>query len=597
MSDQFVDIMTTPIRKTGAHSAEEKKLNRMARRKIVADLALLMPIGDHVTSKGMIRPEYKDATKSMPSARIASIAADVVAQAGSPVEWLSQQLVQRYQLPSFTSSIMAIHRPTERGAGDPRSLYRLRLALDELVAQQFRLQRARSLRNKDKVPPISIPPEVMLGLIDSLPFRLTSGQASAVSDVVIDLARSDPMSRLIQGDVGSGKTAIAQLVAAGVALSGGQVALMAPTVVLAAQLYEKVQPWLAQHGVTCRLLAAGERLSGKRETLAGLEDGTVQVAVGTHALISESVQWCNLSLAIIDEQHRFGVKQRVKLTAGRHAMMMSATPIPRALLQVLHGDLDISLLPDKPPGRIRVGTDTIDSSELDEVAETVRETIARSEAVFWVTPAIEENFDEDGQPTHDMMTCIERFEYLSEKFGDRVGIAHGGLSPYERRDAVRRLRDGEISVLVATSLIEVGVDVPHATLMVIEDAHRFGMAQLHQLRGRVGRSTLPSTCLLMAFLDDISDDAEVRLDAMVKYDDGAVLARIDKELRGGGDLIGEAQSGGEEFATVAENHLDWIHVAKAEAKRLLGAGPCRQIDHLLAVFGPVNQDDTQMVRS
>lgn len=597
MSDQFVEVMTTPIRKAGAHSAEEKKLSRMARRKIVADLALLMPIGDHVTSKGAIRPEYKDATKTMPSARIAVIAADVVAQAGSPIEWLSQQLVQYYQLPSFTNSIMAIHRPTERGASDPSSLYRLRLALDELVAQQFRLQRARSLRNKDKVPPISIPPEVMLGLIDSLPFRLTSGQASAVSDVVIDLTRSDPMSRLIQGDVGSGKTAIAQLVAAGVALSGGQVALMAPTVVLAAQLYEKVQPWLAQHGVTCRVLAAGERLSAKRETLAGLEDGTVQVAVGTHSLISESVQWRNLSLAIIDEQHRFGVKQRVRLTAGRHAMMMSATPIPRALLQVLHGDLDISLLPNKPPGRIRVGTDTIDSSELDEVAETVRETIVRSEAVFWVTPAIEENFDEDGQPTHDMMTCIERFEYLSEKFGDRVGIAHGGLSPYERRDAVRRLRDGEISVLVATSLIEVGVDVPHATLMVIEDAHRFGMAQLHQLRGRVGRSTLPSTCLLMAFLDDISDDAEIRLDAMVKYDDGAVLARIDKELRGGGDLIGEAQSGGEEFATVAENHLDWIHVAKAEAKRLLGAGPCRQIDHLLAVFGPVNQDDTQMVRS
>jgi ATP-dependent DNA helicase RecG len=321
------------------------------------------------------------------------------------------------------------------------------------------------------------------------------------------------------------------------------------------------------------------------------------VAVGTHALITDSVQWHNLSLAIIDEQHRFGVKQRVRLTAGRHAMMMSATPIPRALLQVLHGDLDISLLPDKPPGRIRIGTDTVDACELEDVAETIRVTITRGEAVFWVTPAIEENFDENGDPTHDMMTCIERFEYLSDKFGDRVGIAHGNLTPYERRDAVRRLRDGEISVLVATSLIEVGVDVPHATLMVIEDAHRFGMAQLHQLRGRVGRSHLQSNCLLMASLDGLSDDAEIRLDAMVKYDDGAVLARIDKELRGGGDLIGEAQSGGEEFATVAENHLEWIHVAKAEAKRLMAAGPCLEIDHLLAAFGPVDQDDVQVVRT
>jgi ATP-dependent DNA helicase RecG len=206
-------------------------------------------------------------------------------QAGSPVEWLSPTLVQRYQLPTFPAALMAIHRPTERGAGDPRSLYRLRLALDELIAQQFRLLRARSLRNRDKVAPIIIPPDVMAGLIASLPFHLTAGQASAVTDVIADLARLDPMSRLIQGDVGSGKTAIAQLVAAGVAFSGGQVALMAPTVVLAAQLYEKVQPWLAAHGIVCRLLAAGERLAGKRETLAGLADGSVQVAVGTHALI------------------------------------------------------------------------------------------------------------------------------------------------------------------------------------------------------------------------------------------------------------------------------------------------------------------------
>lgn len=597
MSDQFIQVMTTPIKTIGAHSAEEKKLKRMARRRIAADLALLMPVGDHVTSRGLIRPEYADATKSMPSARIATIALEVVQQAGPPFEWLSPTLLQRYGLPPFMHALLAIHRPNETDACDPKSLYRLRLALDELVAQQYRLLRARSLRNRDKVAPITISPDVVRKLIASLPFTLTAGQAAAVQDVVLDLARSEPMSRLIQGDVGSGKTAIAQLVAAGVAFAGGQVALMAPTTVLAAQLYEKVQPWLAAHGVTCRLLAAGERLSAKAETLAGLADGTVQVAVGTHALISDNVEWHNLTLAIIDEQHRFGVQQRVRLTAGRHSMLMTATPIPRALLQVLHGDLDVSLLPDKPPGRIRVATETIDASELEAVAEMVRETINRGQSVFWVTPAIEVNYDEEGDPTHDMMTCVERFEHLNGKFGDRVGIAHGGLSPYERRDAVRRLRDGEISVLVATSLIEVGVDVPNATLMVIEDAHRFGMAQLHQLRGRVGRSHLPSSCLLMASLEDLSDTSEIRLDAMVQHDDGAILSVIDKELRGGGDLIGEAQSGGEEFSTVEESHLPWIRVATAEAKRLLAAGPCLAIDHLLAAFGPVNQDDVQVVRT
>ncbi len=591
------NVGITPIDKAGARSAEERKLCRMARRRIAADLALLMPIGEHITTRGVIRLEYQDATKVMPSARIAAIAAAVVAQAGKPEEWLSAALVQRYGLPSFSQALMAIHRPRERGAGDPCSLYRLRLALDELVAQQFRLLRARSQRNRDKVAPITIVPEVMDRLIASLPFRLTAGQAAAVSDAVRDIAQEDPMSRLIQGDVGSGKTAIAQLIAAAAAQNGGQVALMAPTVVLAGQLFEKVQPWLAQHGIVCRLLAAGERSSVKRETLAGLADGTVQVAVGTHALITDAVRWNNLALAVIDEQHRFGVRQRARLTAGRHAMMMSATPIPRALLQVLHGDLDISLLRDKPPGRIRICTDTIDACDIEEITERVGKTLDQGEAIFWVTPAIDEGFDGSGESTHDLVTCVERYHYLSQRFGHRVGIAHGNLNPGERLDALRRLRDGEISVLVATSLIEVGVDVQNATLIVIEDAHRFGLAQLHQLRGRVGRSALSSSCLLVANRERLSEEAAIRLNAMIKHDDGAELARIDKELRGGGNLIGEAQSGGEEFATVAENHLEWIHVATAEARRLLAAGPCRAMDHLLSAFGPVDQDDVQIVRS
>jgi ATP-dependent DNA helicase RecG len=402
---------------------------------------------------------------------------------------------------------------------------------------------------------------------------------------------------LIQGDVGAGKTVIAQLVAAGVAASGGQVALMAPTVVLAAQLFEKVQPWLAGHSFTCQLLAAGEPTTAKKLTLSGLADGSIHVAIGTHALISEGVRWKNLSLAIIDEQHRFGVKQRARLTAGRHAMMMSATPIPRSQLQVLHGDLDISQLPDKPPGRTCTETFVIDSTALNDVAQRVHEVIAQGRAVFWVTPSIDAGEDAQGDPTHDMMTCTERFAYLSRHFGDRVGIAHGDLSPTARCDAVNRLRDGKISVLVATSVIEVGVDVPHATLIVIEDANRFGIAQLHQLRGRVGRSNLPSSCLLMSSLCKLSEDGRKRLNALVKHADGAELARIDKELRGGGDLIGEAQSGGTEFATVSENHLAWIPVANAEAKRLLAIGPCREVDHLLSAYGPVGQDDVQIVRS
>jgi ATP-dependent DNA helicase RecG len=597
MSDAFIDVMTTPITQIGVGSADEKRLCRIARRKIVADLPLLLPSGEHLTMNGVLRPEYPVATKAMPSARFAKLAIEVLWQAGPPAEWLSPALVQRYQLPAFHQALVAIHQPVVRGAGDPRSLFRLRLALDELVAQQLRLLKARSSRNQDKVPPIVITPGAWSDLINSLSFTLTTGQAQAVSDVVADLARTDPMSRLIQGDVGAGKTAIAQLVAAGVAMAGGQVALMAPTVVLAAQLYEKVAPWLAAHGLTCRLLAAGERPAAKRATLAGLAEGTIQVAVGTHALITEGVRWCNLALAIIDEQHRFGVRQRTRLTAGRHAMMMTATPIPRALLQVLHGDLDISLLPDKPPGRIRVATATVDASELGAVAERVSDTIARGESVFWVTPAIQENLDEFGVPTHGMITCVERYAHLLERFGDSVGIAHGDLSPAERREALRRLRDREIAVLVATSVIEVGVDVSHATLIVIEDAQRFGLAQLHQLRGRVGRSALPSSCLLMANLQGLSEEAAIRLDAMTRHDDGAELARIDKELRGGGDLIGEAQSGGTEFATVAEVHLDWIHVAQAEAKRLLAAGPGRATDHLMAAFGPVGQDDAQIVRS
>jgi ATP-dependent DNA helicase RecG len=421
------------------------------------------------------------------------------------------------------------------------------MKFDELLAQQLSLKRAQRARRDKGAPTLRAVGELSEAFLRALPFQLTNAQQRVVKEIRADLREGYPMQRLLQGDVGSGKTVVAALAAAQAIDSGYQAALMAPTEILAEQHFRKIAAWMEPLGVKVAWLTGSLKKKEKDAAKELIESGEAKLVIGTHALIQDTVQFAKLGLVIVDEQHRFGVGQRLTLrNKGSdglvpHQLMMSATPIPRTLAMTYYADLEVSVIDELPPGRTPIVTRAIDQNRRDEVIERVHAAALEGRQVYWVCPLIEES------EALQLQTATETYETLAEALPDlQVGLVHGRLKPAEKQVIMDAFAAGEVHVLVATTVIEVGVDVPNASLMVIEHAERFGLSQLHQLRGRVGRGAAASACVLLYSLGEhgrLSDTARARLRAMADTNDGFEIARRDLDIRGPGEFLGARQSG------------------------------------------------------
>ena len=464
-----------------------------------------------------------------------------------------------------------------------------RIKFDELLSQQLSLRRAYLFRRQRGAPRIAPPGDLARRLLTSLPFALTAAQRRVAAEITQDLDRPCPMQRLLQGDVGSGKTIVAALAACQAIEAGYQAAFMAPTEILAEQHYLKLRAWLEPLGVEVAWLAGSQKKAAKRAARQKMAE-TAQLAVGTHALIQEGVDFARLGLAIVDEQHRFGVAQRLELkrkgekgeqnVQPPHQLMMSATPIPRTLAMSYYADLDVSVLDELPPGRSPIRTRLVSEERRGEVIERIRGAVGAGRQVYWVCPLIEES------EKLQLQTALDTHAVLSQELaGLRVGLVHGRLKGDEKAAAMAAFAAGEIDVLVATTVIEVGVDVPRASLMVIEHAERFGLAQLHQLRGRVGRGQDASLCVLL-YQRPLSMLARERLKIVFEHTDGFEIARQDLRLRGPGEFIGSRQSGLPllRYADL-EADADLIELARDMADRLLHDAPERAACHLTRWLG------------
>jgi ATP-dependent DNA helicase RecG len=492
---------------------------------------------------------------------------------GGPLDdTLPESLRRRLGLVDFAEAVQLLHRP--QTGTDPEAAWR-RVKFDELLAQQLSMRFAYRRRRTRQAPVLKVNGPLLKSFLERLPFKLTRAQTRAMNEVLRDLREPHPAQRLLQGDVGSGKTVVAAIACLAAVDSGAQAAVMAPTEILSEQHWRKFREWLAPLGVRIGWLHAG---TPKSERKAMLE---APVVVGTHALFQKGVEFSRLGLVVVDEQHRFGVEQRLALrkkaasTRGLaslpivpHQLMMSATPIPRSLAMTYMADLDVSTIDEMPPGRRAVSTRRFSSEKRKEVLARIREACAEGEQAYWVCPVIEESKDGDLQTAIDTHATLTR-----ELRGLQVGLLHGRLPAAEKAAVMEAFVKGRTQVLVCTTVIEVGVDVPNASLMVIESAERFGLAQLHQLRGRIGRGTRQSTCILL-FGSGLSKTARERLEIIFEHTDGFEIARRDLEMRGPGEFLGQRQSGDPmlRFADL-ERDADLVLAAQQAAAELIGADP------------------------
>ncbi|HWK66755.1 MAG TPA: ATP-dependent DNA helicase RecG [Rhizobiaceae bacterium] len=503
-------------------------------------------------------------------------------------EWLDEDVRRGRSFPPFKDALLRIHNPTDPVDVSPESAAWRRLAYDEFLAGQLSLALVRSRIRRLSGRPLEGDGSLVGKIRLALPYSLTHSQEAALTEIYTDLARPDRMLRLLQGDVGSGKTVVALLAMARAAEAGGQSALMAPTEILARQHLGTLAPLAAQAGLRTAILTGREKGRERAEVLAGLADGSIHIVVGTHALFQEQVAYRDLVLAIVDEQHRFGVHQRLAITAKGNApdmLVMTATPIPRTLVLTAFGDMDVSRLTEKPAGRQPIRTVTLPLDRLDELVGRIRDAIADGQKVYWICPLVEESEE------IELMAAEDRFDTMKPIFGRSVGLVHGRMKGAEKDEAMRAFKEGETRILVATTVIEVGVDVPDATIIVIEHAERFGLAQLHQLRGRVGRGSKASTCVLL-YKSPLGETAKRRLSVMRDTEDGFVIAEEDLKLRGEGELLGTRQSGTPGFQVARiEFHADLLETARDDARSLLGRDPEMQSERgealrlLLYLFG------------
>jgi len=497
---------------------------------------------------------------------------------------LPQGLLRSYGLQDFGESVRLLHLPppgtdVEALTGRTHAAWR-RMKFDELLAQQLSMRMAYRARRGRAAPPLPGNGPLLRRFRAGLPFRLTRAQARVIAEVLRDVAAPHPMQRLLQGDVGSGKTIVAAVACLAAADAGWQAAVMAPTELLSEQHFRKFSEWLGPLGVAIAWLHGGLGARAKRKALAALASGQAAIAVGTHALFQQGAEFARLGLAVIDEQHRFGVQQRLSLRNKAealvpHQLMMSATPIPRTLSMSYYADLDVSLIDELPPGRRPVATRLVSDARRGEVLARIRDACAEGQQAYWVCPVIEES--KEGE----LQTALDTFAALSRELpGLRVGLLHGRLPAPEKAAAMEAFAAGRTQLLVSTTVIEVGVDVPSASLMVIEHAERFGLAQLHQLRGRVGRGARDSVCILM-YASPLSETARARLRVIYETADGFEIARQDLMLRGPGEVLGERQSGVPllRFADL-ERDEPLVRAARQAADELLASDPERARRHV-----------------
>lgn len=486
-------------------------------------------------------------------------------------EWIDLDLVKERKWPAWNDAIHAVHAPANANDLSRATPARERLAYDELFAHQLTLSLARAHRRRKSGLVSKGTGALRNKVLSALPYKPTGAQTRAVTEVAADMAEPHRMNRLLQGDVGSGKTLVALMALLIAVEQGGQGVMMAPTSILAGQHYLNLKPLADDAGVVCEILTGADKGAERKAKLEALRGGDIHILVGTHAVFQDDVEFADLRLAIVDEQHRFGVRERVRLSQKGEAadvLVMTATPIPRTLSLAQYGDMDISVLDEKPPGRKPVKTALVSTARMDDVVDRLRKAVAEGRQVYWVCPLVEES------EVYDATAAQERFKMLRAVFGDAaVALVHGQLPPREKTAVMAAFKAGETQILVATTVIEVGVDVPNASIMLIEQAENFGLAQLHQLRGRVGRGSTESTCLLM-YRAPLGETAKRRLQVMRETEDGFRISEEDLAIRGAGDVIGTAQSGLPRFRVAdLESQPDLMAVAQSDSRALLTLDP------------------------
>ena len=532
-------------------------------------------VGDETPLATALTPIYPT-TAGLSQATIRKLIANALEILPAP-DHLPEEIRARLKLPGFIESVKLLHNPDSGLGQDRDSPAWRRIKFDELLSQQLSMRVHHRERSRRIAPPLEAKRRLTTALLNNLPFALTSAQQKVSTEIGCDLARPHPMQRLLLGDVGSGKTVVAALAALQAIENGYQVALMAPTEILAEQHYLKLSDWLTPLGISVVWLSGSLKAKDKRIACEKIASGDTLFAVGTHALFQEQVSFFRLGLAIVDEQHKFGVAQRLALhakgkqpahadlrTAEPHQLMMSATPIPRTLAMSYYADLDVSVIDELPPGRTPVITKLVSDSRRSEVFERVRAACLSGQQAYWVCPLIEES--EALQLQNAQQTC----QLLTDTFPElSVGLTHGKMDSAEKARVMAEFKAGKLQLLVATTVIEVGVDVPNASLMVIDHAERMGLAQLHQLRGRVGRGAAHSLCILL-YQKPLSELGRTRLKIIFENTDGFEIARQDLQLRGPGELLGARQSGVAmlRFADIAEDE-DLLEQARDVADELL----------------------------
>ena len=501
---------------------------------------------------------------------MAKAAASALARLPELPEWLDPDFLRANGWAAFGEALARVHGPEAPADLKPESKFFGRLAYDELLSHQLALRLVRRKMQVLSGRPQQGDGSLRAKILAALPFALTGDQKKALEEISADQASDKRMLRLLQGDVGSGKTVVALLAMAQAIEAGRQAALMAPTEILARQHFETIKPLAEAAGLTVALATGRDKATERRATLALLASGALNVLIGTHALVQDDFVYQNLGLAVIDEQHRFGVQQRLALGekgSGVDVLAMTATPIPRSLALAYFGDMDFSALREKPPGRQPITTRTVSAERIDEVVAGLGRALKDGARVYWVCPLVAESEDSD------LAAAQDRAEDLRKFFGDKVGLVHGQMKGRDKDAAMEAFASGATQILVATTVIEVGVNVPEATIMVIEHAERFGLAQLHQLRGRVGRGERKSSCILL-YAGPLGETAKARLEILRDTEDGFRIAEEDLRLRGEGEILGVRQSGAPGFKIARlDLHADLLRFARDDAERLLADDP------------------------